>query len=329
MIKPRHILILLCAVSLYGCKPEKAKILSSQELTVEHTISTNSIYIGDPVELIVTAWYPTNATLNFPSLEKGKEIIVLNRDWHDEPRDDGLMKTEVFFKLTSFRLGDHLVSTGAVTCTLDNGTVLEKDFPELLLRVESALTGTETNSTEIADIKPVEKLPPKFPRWPLVLLLVALIAFLIGLIFSRVWKKKPLEKPAPPPPPAHILALRALEALKNKHWLEQDECDPFYTELSMILREYLDGRFGLNAPDSTTEEIVRQMYRSNILPVRQQNLLKEFLRQADMVKFAKDHPDKNAMQGAFDTTKSFVDETKLVGEAVPQIGNQKSEIGNS
>ncbi|MCF7847950.1 MAG: hypothetical protein K9M45_03790 [Kiritimatiellales bacterium] len=310
MIKPLHILTPLFAAALYGCTPEKAQIIPADQLTVEHSISTNSIHIGDPVELTVTAYYPTNATVTLPPLEKGKDIVVQNRDWHDEPREDGLMQTEFSFKLTSFRVGDHLVSTNPISCTLDDGTVLTTDFPDILLRVESALTGVETNSTEIADIKPPVKLPAKFPRWPWVILLVALIAFLTGLIISKVWKKRPLEKPAPPPPPAHIIALKALEALKNRRWLEEDQCDPFYTELSLILRGYLDGRFGLNAPDSTTEEIVREMYHANLLPVRQQNLLKEFLRQADMVKFAKDHPDKTAMQGAFDTTKHFVEETK-------------------
>jgi len=96
----------------------------------------------------------------------------------------------------------------------------------------------------------------------------------------------------------------------NKGLLEQDECKPFYTELSLILRTYLEGRFSLNAPDETTEEIVEELSRSPELNGAQRNILQEFMRQADIVKFAKGHPDRPTMESAFNTTRQFVEETK-------------------
>ena len=96
----------------------------------------------------------------------------------------------------------------------------------------------------------------------------------------------------------------------NKGLLEQNLCNPFYTELSLILREYLEGRFKLNAPDETTEEIVEELSRSPELSKEQQIILQEFMHQADLVKFAKGNPEHATMKKAFDTTKQFVEETK-------------------
>ena len=96
--------------------------------------------------------------------------------------------------------------------------------------------------------------------------------------------------------------------------LERNECNAFYTELSLILRTYLEGRFRLNAPEETTEEIVEEMSRSTELSGLQRNILQDFMRQADIVKFAKGHPDRGTMEAAFGTTKQFVEETKRIKE---------------
>lgn len=78
----------------------------------------------------------------------------------------------------------------------------------------------------------------------------------------------------------------------------------------MILRNYLDGRFKLNATDETTEEIVEALSQSPELNSGQQGILRDFMTQADIVKFAKGNPDRSTMEMAFSTTKQFVEETK-------------------
>ena len=293
---------------------------------MEYSIDRETIHVGDPVKLILTAYYPTNGILELPEIGREKDVVVLNRNWANIPRDDGLTQSETRFSLTSFRLGEHIVSTNAITCRIGENS-FSTNFPPVVLNVESAL---ETNtSSKIADLKPTHKLPGRFPRWIWIVLGTAAIAFLVGLISSKLWKHRETILPGPPPIPPHTTALQALELLKGKELLEKDEYKPFYTELSLILRTYLEGRFNLNAPDETTEEIVEALSTSAELNGTQRNILQDFMRQADMVKFAKGHPDRSTMEAAFNTTKEFVEETKLVGEAVPQILNRKSEITNS
>jgi len=311
---------------LFGCKAEDAKVYPQDRLTVEYTMDRDTIHVGDPAELVVTAYYPTNGVLTLPEIGREKDIVLLKRDWENIPREDGLVQSESRYSITSFRLGDHPVSTNNIVCTFKD-QIFTTNFPAVALHVESSLP-TDASS-KLADIKPVQKLPARVPRWIWVMLGSAATAFLIGLATSRLWKKREQLLPSAPPVPPYVIALNALKSLMNKGLLEQDECKPFYTELSLILRTYLEGRFHLNAPDETTEEIVEEMSRSPELNGAQRNILQEFMRQADMVKFAKGHPDRTTMETAFNTTKQFVEETKEVVEDAPEIGNRKSEIGNS
>jgi hypothetical protein len=296
-----------------GCTPEETKEYPQDRLTVEHSIDQETIMVGDQVELILTATFPTNGVLELPEPGHEKDVVLLKRDWTDIPREDGLRQSESRYTLTSFRLGEHVVSTGAITCVV-GGETLSTNFPAITLNVVSSLD--DSSGSRIADIKSPHKLPARVPEWVWVVLGASILAFLIGLITSKVWKNRETILPKAPTEPPHVKAFRALEELRGKGLLEKDECNPFYTELSMILRAYLEGRFRLNAPDETTEEIVEEMSRSAELNGTQRNILQDFMRQADMVKFAKGHPDRGTMEAAFETTREFVDETKQLFEEV-------------
>jgi hypothetical protein len=297
---------MLLVLFAFGCTPKADRILPQDRLTVEHSIDRETIHVGDPVELVVTAYYPTNGILKLPEIGREKDIVLLKRDWSNVPRTDGLRQSETRYSLTSFRLGEHTICTNAITCMLE-GKTFSTNFPKIFLTVESALE--KDASSEIADIKPVQKLPDRVPPWFWIASFTALIAFLVGLATTKLWKRREEAIQSAPPVPSHIIALKALDALKKKGLLEQDECKPFYTELSFILRSYLEGRFQLNAPDETTEEIVEEMSRSPELNGTQRNILQNFMRQADMVKFAKGRLDRPAMEAAFNTTRQFVEET--------------------
>ena len=293
---------------LSGCKEKDSKVYPQDRMTVEYSVDRETIQVGDPVELIVTAYYPTNGILELPEIGREKAVVLLGRDSETTPREDGLLQAQTRYALTSFRLGDQPVCNDLIRCTV-NGQIFSTNFPPVTLHVESSLSSED--SSELADIKAPQKLPGRIPGWIWIVLGAAAVSFAIGIIISALWKNREKLVPTAPPVPAHVIALRALEALQQRKLLEQNECKPFYTELSLILRTYLEGRFNLNAPDETTEEIVIEMSRSPELSGTQRNILQEFMRQADMVKFAKGNPDRTTMESAFETTREFVNETKL------------------
>ena len=307
----------LAALSLFllcSCGPttESKDLWIAGEVSVGISTPGGTIQVGDHYEVTFTAIHPTNSVVSFPEIGREKEIVVLNREWRELPFEhaDDHKITEVEYTITSFRLGSHLIVDQPAIYQYA-GTTQTNEIAETMLTVVSSLPADA--SSEIADIKPIHKLPTRIPPWIWITLGSAATAFLIGLISAKLWKNRATLVPQAPPIPPHVIAARALEALKNKGLLERDECNPFYTELSLILRTYLEGRFQLKAPDETTEEIVEEMSRSPELSTEQQNILRAFMTQADMVKFAKGHPDRATMENAFATTERFVEQTKSTG----------------
>jgi hypothetical protein len=88
--------------------------------------------------------------------------------------------------------------------------------------------------------------------------------------------------------------------------------DTFYVALSGIVRRYLEDRFGLHSPEQTTDEFLDELARSPDLQEGHQDLLREFLEGADLVKFAHQLPNAAEMSEAVGLAQRFLEDT---GEA--------------
>jgi hypothetical protein len=82
--------------------------------------------------------------------------------------------------------------------------------------------------------------------------------------------------------------------------------------LSDIVRQYIERRFGLMAPEQTTEEFLRDAGRNRALEDRHREMLASFLRAADMVKFALHMPTRGDADAAMAAANVFVDQTTPV-----------------
>ena len=82
------------------------------------------------------------------------------------------------------------------------------------------------------------------------------------------------------------LALAALERLQRQDAIRQERIEEFYVRVSTILRRYVELRFGLRAPEQTTEEFLVSVLATGGLIAAHRDLLEAFLRQCDLVKFA-------------------------------------------
>jgi hypothetical protein len=109
----------------------------------------------------------------------------------------------------------------------------------------------------------------------------------------------PFFKPTPP----HVRALKALAALTLEDDLE------FVKQVSLVVRVYIQERFGLRAPHRSTEEFLREAQRSALLEDEHQQSLGVFLSQCDLVKFARHHADVEQMQELLDSARHFVEAT--------------------
>ena len=86
--------------------------------------------------------------------------------------------------------------------------------------------------------------------------------------------------------------------------------EPFYVELSAIVRRYLEDRFELRAPELTTEEFLEAVAASPDITSDHQQLLRSFLRQADLVKFAHTVPGEGAVEESLRSARRFLEETR-------------------
>jgi len=85
--------------------------------------------------------------------------------------------------------------------------------------------------------------------------------------------------------------------------------EEFYTRLSDIVRQYLEGQMGLRAPERTTEEFLYEVSLDQSLSSDHRKLLGAFLQEADLVKFAKFQPGAEERMRALEAAEKFVQES--------------------
>ena len=121
--------------------------------------------------------------------------------------------------------------------------------------------------------------------------------------------KKPEVKPIPP----HVRARQRLQAAL-RHISDPRQ---FCFEVSETLRVYLEERFKLRAPESTTEEFLVELQSSSALNTDQKESLAAFLESCDLVKFARFEPNESALRELHESALRLVDETQFDTVAQP------------
>ncbi len=164
--------------------------------------------------------------------------------------------------------------------------------------------------TDIHDIKPLVSvpLPGAIPRGLWFILLGLAGAALVGAGWVYLRKRGRCGKPthSPPPPPPEVVAREALDALGAERGIDEKH---FYFRLSAILRAYLDGRFGLETLEMTTEELLPAMEGTGMArPLKSE--LREFLAFSDPVKFGDVIPEQLRRDRDIDFVRRLVERTQ-------------------
>jgi len=259
------------------------------------------ITAADSVHLEIEATAPegTRIRLPAPGEELGKFRVAGVRPGAPELTEEGRVRLRTVYELEPFlagtyeipplevRFGENSIETGPLT--VEVVSVLPEGAGKL----------------DIKEIVP----PVDLPGLPVWLGIPAAALILGGALWYWRRRKKRAEATEPAPEP-HETALEALRALMAEDLLARGEAKLFYLRLSAILRHYIEDRFGLHAPERTTEEFLRDLRSESRFTEEQKRLLKEFLMHCDMVKFAGYRPGSEEVDRAVNTCAQFIAETR-------------------
>ncbi len=286
------------------------------QVSVTAQLKTQEIFIGDQVRLTVRISLPSRIPFKFVKikevLQQVPKIELVNRGSLLTVAQEPQQILEQQFVLTSFEAGNYQIPPITIDFE-ENGLIKSASSGVALsLKVVSIPVNPERDTLRaIKDINREEIQVSDFIFPALIVLsLLALLGFSIYYLLRRKQKQQPaVILPPPPPPPAHETALQKLVTREQSDLLDGGEVNVFQTQLTYILREYLEGRYGIHALESTTDDILESL-RSIGVPDDWRVQLRQMLQTADLVKFAKAEPPLSFHVEALYSVKTFVEQTK-------------------
>lgn len=171
-----------------------------------------------------------------------------------------------------------------------------------------------SNTNQLLDIRPPVEIPN---GWAWLLWTLAIASLLALALWAwRRWQNRLSATPPAPIVPAHLRARHRLEAALRFI------ADPksFCSEVSDVIRVYLEERFRFHAPDRTTEEFLVELQSTDLLAPDQKESLRDFLEQCDLVKFARYEPTETELRGLHASAHRLIDETEPVPVGPEQTG---------
>ena len=261
-------------------------------------------------------------------------IVVIGRSKIDSSfsKDKKSLTLTQDIKLTSFDSGFYTIPQVPFRYRLLPDTSVKTASSGLSMLMVHTMKVDTTNV--IKPIKGPLRVPVTFLEvLPYILIALAVIALIILLVWYRNRRKKhqPLIQIRPKVRlQPHEKALQELEKLRTKKLWQEGKVKEYHSELTDILRIYIETGFGVPAMESTTFEIINKLRQDNVFAKTLIEKLDRLLQNADMVKFAKMVPLPQDNETALNAGIEFVNQTvKPVAEmpkaeAVNRI-NQESQ----
>lgn len=293
--------------------------VSAQDVKVSASIDSNSIVIGQQTRLRLKLQFndPKKIKVAFPEVQDTlrKEIeVVAKSDLDTLPSNKEQFKFTLYQDLfiTSFDSGYWAIPPFRFNANLNDTNSL---FTEPLLLQVSTIAVDTTQA--IKDIKAPYEVDYTWVDWlkdnmyVVYGALIVLVLIIIVILLIRYFRKVPptVIVVEAPKIPAHVIALEKIEKLKSEKLWQEGKLKLYHSELTDILREYIENRFKIPAMEQTTDEILFG-FRNVAIDNESMSKLKQVLLLADLVKFAKEHPLPNENELSMSNAVDFINGTK-------------------
>jgi hypothetical protein len=281
----------------------------SQDVQVTAKVDSNHVRIGDWFRLTVDVQHPKDVPVTFPALPdtfEGFEIV--KREQPVTKQNDQLAMESLTFTMTSFDSGTHFIPSIPIQFTRKGDTTkyFAKTSP-----IPITVGGIAVDTTQdIRDVKPPMSVPITFADVLPYLLVAVGIAGAFWLVRYIVRKRKKGEPliPEAPPRPADEMALEALHALESEKLWQREKVKEYHSQLTDIVRTYIERRFKILAMESTSDEILSG-FTDGMIEKNLKEDLKTVLFRADLVKFAKAKPIAQENEESLTLSYKFVQTT--------------------
>lgn len=285
---------------------EKEK--KNPDIKATAAVDKTSIQIGDKITYAITVKAKKNIEVEFPQILPENLAGFAIKDFGSWQKGLFGKKTiKQWYLLDTYVSGEHIIPATLIKYRARGQTDWrELSVNEVKLEVKSVLDNA-SNRADIRDIRGPKSFASRAWFYVLITLFTLLI---IGGVSTFVILRKKKEESKKPPIPAHIIAYEALTALERKDYIRRGLTQAYYTELSDIVRHYLENRFNIRAPEMTTEEFLTKVKEDSTLTLEQKGLLRDFLTACDLVKFAKHQPAEQEASLSFASAKKLIDQTK-------------------
>ncbi|EDP96695.1 hypothetical protein U8527_00135 [Kordia algicida OT-1] len=288
---------------------------------VAAVVDSTQIKIGEEIKLSILVEADTTASVVFP---EGNNLFV-PLELLESYKTDTLKKEAKYslikkYGLTQFDSGTYFIPKQKIL-------IDEKPFFTDSIRIAVADVAVDTLKQKMFEIKSIVSVEKGSSNWWKYLLIVLGLIILFGLYFYyfvfQLKDKKKKKKKAEIPP--YDRALLQLNELDNSTLLLKSEYKNYYSELTNIVRQYIEEEVRIDALESTTAELIRKIEAqkdAGYLDLKDETIknLKNVLQTADLVKFAKSKPDDAVIKADRNLVQHIVVETK---EAIPEISEEE------
>jgi hypothetical protein len=283
----------------------------AQNVKISVNVDSTNILIGDQINLNLSATYnPQKYRVQFPLvMDSFNHFEVVERGKVDTlmGRDENTFQQKI--QVTNFDSGQWLIPSFQFEIQdLIGGEPSSYFSDSILISVNTVAVDTAKPFKPIMSIRSA-KMP--WYIWAMYIgigvLVCLVLAFLIWYFVKTIREKN--KKPEFKEPEIVLLphekALRALQQIKQDALWQQEQEKLYHTQLTDVVRNYLEEQFGLDCLDKTSSEIIQQVKRIKALATSRQPL-RTIFEVADMVKFAKSKPTLDEHEQSLVLAEEFI-----------------------
>jgi hypothetical protein len=294
-------------------------LAEGQDVKVSAAFDSSRIFIGDQVHYTITILRPSDLPV---SIKKLRDTLCKNIEIVSGPVGDSMQMPDKRLKITrrylitSFDSGFYQVPP--VFAEIKDAAGIKRFYSDYSpLRVMRVKIAPADTTAKIFDIIKPYKAPVTLSEllpWIIISVIAAMLVWGAIIVIRKFRKKRRVDEPVINPDPAHIIAFRELEKLKEEQLWQKGELKYYYTRLTEILRHYLENRYGVCSLEMTTSETLEALIKTGFKKDESFATLKAILNGSDLVKFAKYKPEPAENDEHFDNSWKFVDKTKVKEE---------------